>query len=684
MTRNLDCSYNKPPKSRSVASMPSQRLSLPMSSINSNFNALSTSSTSPQSHFSSPHSTSSADFNPMLAPAPPGVSQPNLAEQAQPVPLIPSSHPQWSGTPANDHWQMSNPGSFQNFDPSQVTISQPSPQIEIYPVSGQQHPTSIKAPPRRYTTSSSDSPQRYLAPTPSLTSLSTSPSGSDGSYERRMSQSGQLIGVGARNDRKDSSDSTSLPHFDSSFSFAMSMSPQSIHPPLNLPPTSNIQPALGAFALTLPPSTGTIDPAMDFRGPMAFDEDDAGATTRPGSSGTSIFADLEENIIQAIQQRRRSSAGVWATAFDQMSLQDPNISNLPADPYSASQFVQQQHARRPNYPTVFHGHDGSSPTKIPSLGDAKDLWKLFMSEPSSGAGPAMDANPPDPSTQQNVPARPGMGKRGLSKSNSLPDLTSPHLVSQTFFSSYYNEDTPKPTDPGASYMSQPQMASGSQTTEDGTMRTWRNQINQRQASFSLDPGAGTKIGRSTSPSGQRQASNPMPNEQASMMLPPEFAHRPVASILQQSSALQQTLAPERTPSFGIDNLPTPTRSAFGTPTAPNTQPPQPQASKLSSSMARPGNKRLASQTLVPDLGKRSTGVGLWDDEGDEGGTLADDEGRGGGGVGCGGGGVVRGPTSAAELFAMPHGMFGGSVTPIPGQPPGYFSTWPAHAGMPTT
>ena len=122
----------------------------------------------------------------------------------------------------------------------------------------------------------------------------------------------------------------------------------------------------------------------------------------------------------------------------------------------------------------------------------------------------------------------------------------------------------------------------------------------------------------------------------------------MASVLQHSSALQQTLAPERTPSFG-ENLPTPLRAAFGF-TGSNGTPGgggggggnnnfgwssassgtgrshlSQVNGKVASSEARPGNKRLASQVLVPDtakVGKLGGGMGatfsFWDSEGDDG------------------------------------------------------------------
>jgi len=155
--------------------------------------------------------------------------------------------------------------------------------------------------------------------------------------------------------------------------------------------------------------------------------------------------------------------------------------------------------------------------------------------------------------------------------------------------------------------------------------------------------------------------------------------RPMASILQRSSAaLDQTLGPERAPSFGLQTQydgPTPTASTFNKlpfnnntyhhsqqnayQSRPTTSPaaagggamttprfvippiPHPAPAKLTSASARPGNKRLASQTLVGADEKKATFTLFGaEEEEDDGGGEGEEEEAGfeqfGSGVGNGG------------------------------------------------
>jgi hypothetical protein len=388
----------------------------------------------------------------------------------------------------------------------------------------------------------------------------------------------------------------------------------------------------------VPPATATIDPRTQFRNTLTG-EDEVEGSSRPPSSAASTFYDgtLDEASQAALNQRRRSSVttGIWANAFDQMSLQDGGAGGT-IDPYTASQVAQ---ARRPSCPVIQptihevssgNGSSSSNSGKVPSLGDVKDLWKLFMSEPMSGGmGSTANGEQIDPMSatmsanvgygNAQTATRPSMGPRGLSKSNSMPDLTSPLANAQPFFQTYHNGVTPRPTVPQPSYThNQPPADNNAvqvETDGDGNavvMRRWKDSIKNRQASFEFDPNAQAKI-KATSPptipnpllppsgsshtwsnataTASQSAATGVPNMNFN-------ANRPRASVLQHSSALQQTLAPERLPSFGMDNLPTPlSKTTF-----------RANAAKFSSALARPGNKRLASQTLVPtDQTKRIIG-----------------------------------------------------------------------------
>ena len=151
------------------------------------------------------------------------------------------------------------------------------------------------------------------------------------------------------------------------------------------------------------------------------------------------------------------------------------------------------------------------------------------------------------------------------------------------------------------------------------------------------------------------------------ILAPNAMHlkgRPIAGVLQHSSALQQTLAPERTPSFGLPEQNITTPLSVNITKAP---------SKLSSSKARPGNKRLASQALLPENLKKG-GYGLWDEADD--GSLADVEEDGDlqfptGGIPRDGGEMLHLPDSGMNTTAPP--LAGGLYPSIDGKSPLHIS-----------
>jgi hypothetical protein len=416
---------------------------------------------------------------------------------------------------------------------------------------------------------------------------------------------------------------------------------------------------------------------------MNSDEDDT-SLSRPASSAASQYQiELDENAVNELNRRRRSSAGTWASAFNEMTLQEVNSgATIPAsalaDPFTASQVAQTLQQKRPTFPMT---SNNGEITQVPSMSDVKDLWKLFMSEPMTGPTPSGDKQLNFDSANLGVPSatatatatggpsgagtgltpRPGMGMRTLSKSNSMPDLTSPMTAgTASFFATFMNGITPRPMEPQASYLApqQPAGAGGAEASgvgggnnanakapapvpgqaagaDDGNMRKWKDQIQQRQRAFTIQPGG--KMGKANSPPSSGvpplQTSNstadttgtgtgavsldsmPPPASIDGVHLP---ANRPVASVLQHNSALQQTLAPERVPSFGLTGM---TQSYDNSiPTQPTMMRPGPSrlqqttalasgtgaASAIPATVARPGNKRLASSTLLSGEGKKAT------------------------------------------------------------------------------
>ena len=413
--------------------------------------------------------------------------------------------------------------------------------------------------------STSQSPHALPLPTPSLISHATSPDSSD-ELDRKSSLIGSVSSIGQ---------SGHILQKGHSFSSDTSTGGIRISPdtkPVMLPIQTNI--ANDSYSN----SGYMFNPSYQIRQQSLAQSDDE--TDALASSTAPVFNEQEEPAVAA---RRRSSLGIYANAFNQMSLQDGSIVNgMVPDPYTAVQFAQQLSAQRPSFPMATL-EEGTEPSKIASSTDLKDAWKAYMQDPNS-VTPAQEK---DVNAIFAPSTRPSMG-RTMSKSNSAPDLTSPSLIYQ--LPPYAAEDG----------VQAPIMQHG-QTAPPGEMtrETWDALIAQRQASFNMQLG---KVGRNAS------------NNTA--MLPPPFNSRPLASIMQHTGALQQTLGPERAPSFGSTpnfEKPNPTSTWSRTP------------SKLApkvSAFARPGNKRMPSQTLGPEAKKRSASFSVWDetDEGELGDT----------------------------------------------------------------
>ncbi len=578
-------------------------------------NSLTGSSSSPQSRFSA---------SPLSTHSPAGVavtpnSQYPLRQTSMPVlsnaaALDPSNHymrsgsaswiPSFSQDPTmqvpltNQQWQRGPQQMLpqQVLDPALALFPGSSPLIGTAGSINESPRSTQMLPPQslgtqRGSTSSLGSPHQHLAPTPSLTSHSTSPSSLDEPAERRSSQFSSSPGIWQDRTMGKSVESNASFVPESNYAIPSTYSPtanttQAVYPP-DFSGSSNF------------PSPGSTDLGLEFRQSFASDDEDG-----PPSSTASTYVGLDDVTLNAIQQRRQASAGLWATAFNQMTLRDGTYISLPANmsslsnPYAANQIAQQFPQKRPSFP-MFSAADGADPIKIPSLSDTKDLWKLFMADPAAAQTPGV--GDPNEYLAPGLTPRPGIGRRTLSKSNSMPDLLSPLLHGQTSLSTYPTGITPQPDVPQQGYIpTQEPVADVPSASDDLAMIKWRNEIQQRQTFFNMMPGG--RMG---------QASQPHP-----ALLPTSFhlSGRPMASVLQQyPTALQQTLAPERTPSFGVSEQ---SGSASHLHSFAKTP------SKLSSAMARPGNKRLASQTLGPEPQKKG-GFESWYEADD--GSLADAE-----------------------------------------------------------
>lgn len=275
-------------------------------------------------------------------------------------------------------------------------------------------------------------------------------------------------------------------------------------------------------------------------------------------------------------RRRRSSASVWASAFNDMSIEDRANFSFDQSVDMNVGFQPQRHMSLPEGSDAQFAQYG-----LPSVD--LNLWKLFL-EPVALATPEQRAHDLDPITNQDTP-------RGISKSNSMPDLTTPTTATASL-SAFPVHHGPAGGTPTAN-MKTPTV-NGNHGPSEASMSKWKAQIQQRHAAFNmrLDPGRTEKLPNPTFATGAQKQM------------------RPHLHPLMASTALQQTLAPERTLSFGppafdpFGVLMTPGVVLVKTPT------------KLLSQESRPGNKRQASQTLVPDAaGKRSVFTVWGDDDG---------------------------------------------------------------------
>lgn len=635
-------------------------------------NATSIASSSPNSHFSSPLSTNSpvSTVSPSTQYPHRQASMPVLSNNAgfEPInPYLVSNHSSWSGSfPPGPALQVPVPirqwpHPEQAFDPTLPLLSGRSSSIGTLPNINESPKSTQMLPPlvhnslpalHRGSASSLGSPSQHLAPTPSLTSHSTSPSSIDEPAERRSSQFSSTSGLWQDPAIRRSFDSTASFLPDPNLPIPVGYSSMDL--------TDRAYPTGHQMgdAMTAQDYAGIIDPRMQFRQDFVSDDEDG-----PSSSATSTYVGVDDSCFQATQHRRRSSAGLWASAFNQMTLQDgslvpmgvPNSSDL----YANGQVPHQFHQKRPSFP-MFQLAEGPDPIKMPSFSDTKDLWKLFMAEPGSVQTPGAIGETNELGASSLTP-RPGIGPRTLSKSNSMPDLLSPVLTGQPFFSTFQNGLTLKPTEAQQSYLPSqlPDTITAPSPDDPVIMRKWRNEIHQRQTIFNMMPGS--RMGKQA---------------QWNHMAPPmrfNLNGRPMASVLQHPAALQQTLAPERTPSFGLGEQ-------SGTASHPLSFAKTP--SKLSSAMARPGNKRLASQTLVPESQKKA-GFASWDEADD--GSLADVEDDGGFRVTVSGkpggeaisatNGAVGVPSNQATLLASLQA----SHLSYPGVP-FHHATWPPLGG----
>ncbi|OCF31099.1 hypothetical protein I316_07230 [Kwoniella heveanensis BCC8398] len=590
--RNIKCSYNKPQRSRTLGYplVPSQT---------SPHTAASQISASPQSHFSSsPHSNSSP-----LVPTGQIQVQANHHRKGSTASL-PANPGQWNNFSANPNPTSNTSNWQQNFGlPNGIAPGCIAGPMQDLSTTG----GNIPFPYRRtsgvssHTGDSNASPQQAMAPTPSLTNNTISPPDIDEPFERRSSYTGTtgpfIPGADWQGtDPKQQVDPLAVSNSPTQFSPTQ---PQ----PVDVPFSG------GAAAYQWPPNNSS----NMWQDSSSTDDDNSVLS----SSVNSTFFDMNA---PPIEQRRRSSTGQWANALAQMSLHDSTNIDPASIPLPES--YAEPPPRRPTFPTLT-GVSEEPEMPIPSLSDVKDLWRLFMTEPMTGLTPAGEKHDEMHNAPMITP-RPGMGKRTLSKSNSMPDLQSPMLNGPAFFTSFLNGMTPRPAEVQASYIPQQQAAAGGGSTmaADGPdVGKWSKEIQQRQSSFSLQSQPKVKPSSNEMPP---PTSNSQHQQQQQQQQQQSHRARPLPSVVQRSSALEQTLAPERVPSFGL--------SQFGI-EFPTIQSQKNQASAsgmmkakfvpgnvgnkaphgLPSHMARPGNKRLASQTLVGDAGKKAT-FSLYDED----------------------------------------------------------------------
>ncbi|ORY33028.1 hypothetical protein BCR39DRAFT_520803 [Naematelia encephala] len=573
--RKMTCTYNKPPKSRSFAM------------LNGRLTTSGSTTSSPSSHYSSPYS------NPSTSPVNDVLPGPNPQRRSASMSdhIDATRHQTYMGNAAmtwgpatfppptpqssipNEHWQKQNAQAFNMMAPPAPMAPRGSLPSNF---------GTLQASANTPSKTSSVSPQMHLAPTPSLTSLTASPSGSDELPERRTSQTQVPMPAQVSWQNSKGLDPSHQFSFDPTYTLT-DYSPTSNFATATIPPDSSVLPSFSwkpEHTMPIP----TIDPRLQLRDPLASDDDTSGPVSARASVGRSDAGD-QLNAAH-LQDRRRSStsSGIWANAFDQMSLQDSAAIAMAAatlagtdmsNPFNASQIAQT--FRRPSFPLVPGSEHGES--RMPSSNDVKDLWRMFMAPTPNANGDR--PNPLEANGGLTHTPRPPFG-RSLSKSNSMPDLTSPSLLATQ--QNYHLNVTPRADQLQSSY-APPHDPSVKPSEDDGVvLHTWKSQIQQRQASFSMSMVPNAKMDKAAAPL--------EPNN-----------NRPLPSVL-QSSALQQTLAPERAPSFGIGNF-----DAQSTPPGNLGN-----FTRAPSKLSRPGNKRLASQTLGPEDAKAQRSDLAWSQE----------------------------------------------------------------------
>lgn len=253
------------------------------------------------------------------------------------------------------------------------------------------------------------------------------------------------------------------------------------------------------------------------------------------------------------ERRPSSTSAVWANSFDQLKLDDQQFN---VDPAAMNDFQYHSPHRNSSLPS-------DAPPTFSRQQSGNDFWKLFL-DPMALATPDR-INDGEQFVTVETP-------RGLSKSNSMPDLTTPTTATATMSSFPQIKD--------GQVLPHPQSNNRPKPVDDEAMLKWKDHIQQRHASFSMHLGP---------------KSNGLPPRE---LTNPSFAssrlNRPSANPLLMCTSLEQTLAPERMPSFGT---PTPGYDAIRAP------------SKLPLShlaAERPTYKRQASQTLTQDTQKRAT------------------------------------------------------------------------------
>ncbi|BEJ15490.1 hypothetical protein CspHIS471_0500950 [Cutaneotrichosporon sp. HIS471] len=319
-----------------------------------------------------------------------------------------------------------------------------------------------------------------------------------------------------------------------------------------------------------------------FRAPAESLYNDSVAS--PNYAPTLLTEDEESSPISWADKdprgRRRfsSASGQWAGAMDQLHLDDPQGQGVTFDANGNIQFglpPPQRNSTFPMAPAEISANLSGAPT-----GQDVNFWKLFL-DPAALASPDVQ----DMAHSAETP-------RGLSKSNSMPDLKTPPIVTANYTPLQFLDAMSIPTaapgviDPqplpwqGLQQQQQQQQQQQRANSDDTDMDRWRDHIQQRHLSFSMSMDQAAlrvstgELGAPTFASGKSSIMRPPPNP------------------LQFNAAMQQTLAPERTPSFGL--------GAFDA-TTPKGNPRTPTAHLLSMYMGfdRPNNKRMASQTLVP-------------------------------------------------------------------------------------